>query len=65
MVTVSLGSKKKSFRSIREASEATGIPYMTLYMRLRFGVKPASAVRKPVRKYIRKEISYVANLSAA
>lgn len=57
MVTVSLGTKKKSFRSIREASEAMGISYMTLYMRLRFGVKPASAVRKPVRKYVRKEVA--------
>ena len=57
MVTVSLGTKKKSFRSIREASEIMGIPYMTLYMRLRFGVKPASAVKKPVRKYVRKEVA--------
>jgi hypothetical protein len=57
MVIVSLGTKKKSFRSIREASEATGIPYMTLYMRLRFGVKPASAVRKPVRKYQKRSVN--------
>lgn len=54
MVTVTLGNKKKQFPSIKAASEATGIKYMTLYMRLRFGVKPATAVRKPVRKYSMK-----------
>lgn len=53
MVTVDLGNKKRKFRSVREAAEATGIPYMTLYMRLRFGVKPSTAVKKPVRKYTR------------
>lgn len=51
MVTVSLGTKKKSFRSIKEAAAYTKIPYMTLYMRLRFGVKPATAVSRKVRKY--------------
>lgn len=56
MVTVSLGNKKRTFKSIKEASEVTGVPYMTLYMRLRFGVKPATAVRKPVRPY-RKHIN--------
>ena len=53
MVTVDLGNKKRKFRSIREAAEVSGIPYMTLYMRLRFGKKPLTAVRKPVRKYTR------------
>lgn len=57
MVTVDLGTKKRKFKSIKEAAEAQGIPYMTLYMRLRFGVKPATAVRKPVRKYTKKEIA--------
>lgn len=56
MVTVSLGNKKRTFRSIREAAAACGMPYITLYMRLRFGVKPATAVRKPVRPY-RKRVA--------
>jgi hypothetical protein len=51
---ISLGTKKKSFKSIRMAAEAAGVPYMTFYMRLRFGVKPVEAFKKPVRKYVRK-----------
>ncbi len=51
MVTVDLGNKKRKFKSVKEAALACGVPYITLYMRLRFGVKPATAVRKPVRKY--------------
>lgn len=51
MVTVSLGTKKRSFKSIKLAAEAAGVKYMTLYMRLRAGDKPATAVKKPVRKY--------------
>jgi hypothetical protein len=57
MVTLSLGTKKRTFKSIREASEFTGVPYMTLYMRLRMGLKPATAVRKPVRKYVKKVVN--------
>lgn len=52
--TVSLGIKKKQFRSIRLAAEAAGVPYMTFYMRLRAGMKPVEAVKKPIRSYIRK-----------
>ena len=51
MVTVTLGNKKRTFKSIKEAAEASGVPYMTLYMRLRFGVKPVTAMKRPVRKY--------------
>lgn len=51
MVTLSLGNKKRTFRSIKEAADANNIPYMRLYMRLRFGVKPATAVRRPGRQY--------------
>ena len=51
MVTISLGSKKKVYRSIKEAADAASIPYITLYMRLRMRVKPLTAVKKPVRKY--------------
>jgi hypothetical protein len=52
--TVSLGTKKKAFKSIRLAAEAAGMPYMTFYMRLRAGMKPGEAVKKPVRKYSKK-----------
>ena len=51
MVTISLGSKKKVYRSIKEAAEANGLKYITLYQRLRAGDKPLTAVKKPVRKY--------------
>lgn len=55
MVTIKMGNKKKSFKSIRLAAEAAGMPYMTLYMRLRAGVKPVTAMKKPVRKYQKQE----------
>lgn len=51
MVTVSMGSKKKQYRSVKEFAAAYGLPYMTAYMRLRFGNKPATVAKKPVRKY--------------
>lgn len=58
--TVSLGSKKKAYKSIRLAAEAAGVPYMTMYMRLRkdtggLGWKASRAFKKPVRVYKRKE----------
>jgi len=52
--SISLGKKKKSFKSIRMAAEKAGIPYMTLYMRIRMGKTLAQAMREPVRKYERK-----------
>lgn len=62
--TVSLGSKKKVYRSIRLAAEAAGVPYMTFYMRLRaeekqggLGWKASTAFNKKVRKYERKEVA--------
>ena len=60
MKTVTAGSKKKVFKSIREASDATGIPYMTLYMRMRKDTgglmwSVSKAMRKPVRTYKKKE----------
>jgi len=55
MKNVSMGSKKKVFKSIRLAAEAAGVPYMTFYMRLRAGDKPATAAKKPVRKYVKQE----------
>ena len=54
MVTVTLGTKKKSYPSIKAYAEAHGIKYITAYMRLRMGVKPTVAAKKPVRKYERK-----------
>ncbi len=56
MQTVTAGSKKKIYKSIREASEATGIPYMTLYMRMRKDTgglmwSVNKAMKKPVRVY--------------
>lgn len=51
MVTLSLGNKKRTFKSIKLAAKAAGMEYITLYMRLRSGVKPSVAVKKPVRKY--------------
>lgn len=55
MVTVSLGNKKRTFKSIREYAEFAGIKYITAYQRLRYGLKPLTAAKKPVRKYDKKE----------
>jgi len=54
-VKVSMGTKKRVFKSVRLAAEAAGVPYMTFYMRLRAGVKPVTAAKKPVRKYVKQE----------
>lgn len=56
--TVSLGAKKKSFKSIRLAAEAAGVDYMTFYMRIRkdtggLNWKAGKAFNKPVRKYVK------------
>ena len=55
MVTIKLGTKKKSFKSIRLAAEAAGINYITFYMRLRAGMTPAQAMKEPVRAYNEKQ----------
>lgn len=52
---VTTGTKKKSYKSIRLAAEAAGVPYITLYMRLRMGMPAQKAMKKPVRVYKRKE----------
>ena len=44
--TVSMGTKKKVYPSIRLAAKAAGVPYMTFYMRLRMGTKPVTAAKK-------------------
>lgn len=54
MKLVSTGSKKKSYKSIKLAAAAAGVSYMTFYMRLRAGVKPAKAAKQPVRKYVKQ-----------
>lgn len=54
MVTIKLGNKKKSFKSIRLAAEAAGMNYISFYMRLRAGMPPAKAMNAPVRKYVKK-----------
>ena len=51
MVTLVLGNKKRKFRSIKEAAKAVDMSYITLYQRLRAGMKPATALNKPVRQY--------------
>ncbi len=53
MKTVSLGSKKKAFKSIKLAAEAAGVEYMVYYMRIRMGMTPKQAATKPVRKYVK------------
>lgn len=57
MKTVQLGNKQKKYRSIKEAAEAAGIPYITLYMRLRMGNTAKIAMKKPVRKYVKREMA--------
>ncbi len=55
MVIVKMGNKQKVYKSIRLAADAAGVSYMTFYMRLRAGVAPKQAAKKPVRIYKRKE----------
>jgi hypothetical protein len=55
---VSLGTKKKQFKSIRLAAQAAGLEYMTFYMRLRkdtggLAWTAGKAFKKPVRKYVK------------
>ena len=55
-VKLSTGAKKKSYKSIREASNVTGIPYITLYMRVKkLGWPISKACRAAVRPYERKD----------
>jgi len=57
-VKVSMGTKKRVFKSVRLAAKAAGMPYMTFYMRLRAGVKPVTAAKKPVRVYKKRKPMY-------
>lgn len=50
-VKISLGNKKRTFKSIKLAADTSGIKYITLYMRIRAGMTLAQAMKQPVRKY--------------
>lgn len=56
MKLVTTGNKKKSYKSIRLAAEAAGVPYITLYMRLRMGMGVKQAMNTPVRKYTKQKV---------
>lgn len=50
-VAFTLGPKKRKFTSIQEAADFFGVPYMTMYMRLRNGWTPVKAAKAKVRGY--------------
>ncbi len=54
MNAINLGNKRKKYTSIKAAAEAAGMHYITFYQRLRYGQKPATAMKKPVRQYVKK-----------
>lgn len=54
MKMVSMGTKKKAYKSIKMAAAAAGVPYMTYYMRLRMGMTAKQAATKPVRQYTKR-----------
>lgn len=54
MNAINLGNKKRKFKSIKELADAAGVSYITMYMRLRMGTKPVTAMKKPVRQYVKK-----------
>jgi len=58
-VKISLGNKKRTFKSIKLAAKESGIPYMTLYMRIRMGKTVAQDMKEPVRVYNKKELTNV------
>lgn len=49
-----VGNKRKNYKSIKQMAIDTNVPYMTLYMRLRFGNTPKEAIKKPIRKYTKR-----------
>ena len=52
------GKKKKVYPSIKAASDASGIPYITLWKRVNeLGWSISKAVKADVRKYERKEMA--------
>lgn len=53
-IQVNKGAVK--FKSIREAAASAGIPYITMYMRMRAGKTASKAYHKPVRKYTKRNV---------
>jgi acetyl-CoA acetyltransferase len=52
MVKVTTKKRGETFKSIREAADKTGIPYMTLYMRVnKLGWSIGRAIHTEVRAY--------------
>lgn len=49
MTSLSLGKKKRTFTSYREAADEAGIDYMVFYMRIRNGWTVQRALKTPVR----------------
>lgn len=45
-----------TFKSIRAAAEAAGVPYMTFYQRIRAGKTPSQAAHQKVRKYTKRAV---------
>ena len=50
-IRLTIDGKDRKFKSIREAATASGMNYITLYQRLRIGMKPTTAAKVKVRKY--------------
>jgi hypothetical protein len=51
------GKKKiTKFNSLIDAAQASRIPYMTLYMRLRHGWPLQQALKVPVRRFTRRYV---------
>lgn len=51
MVTLQVGNKQKTYKSITEAAKANGMSFSTLWMRLNSGKSVRVAVKTPVRTY--------------
>jgi hypothetical protein len=51
-IRIAIGRKRR-FETIQALADKHGLGYMTLYKRLRRGLKPTEAVRMPVRKYLK------------
>lgn len=50
-VTVRTKTGKKTFKNLKAAAKAAGMPYMTFYMRVRAGMPASTALKLPVRGY--------------
>lgn len=52
-ITVRTKQGKKTFKNLKAAAKAAGMPYMTFYMRVRAGLPVSTAFKAPVREYRR------------